>query len=138
MSDTVRIQAARNEQSKADKSDVLAKLRAKKPRRKDVQIMVDGEKLTLVFQAISLRELDALQSKHSPTVEQRSKGMIWNADTFPPALVAACSFEPKISEVEAKEMWTSDVWSMGELSYLYNTVEALCMEGMNVPFSETD
>ena len=137
-SSEVKIVAAQREQSKKSKKATLDLLRGKKPRSKTVTIQIDGEQVEMVFSAISSHELDALQAKHTPSTEQRAKGSSFNPDTFPPALVAACSVDPKITEEEAKEIWASDAWSMGELAYLFDTVSGLCTEGLNVPFTASD
>lgn len=137
MSD-VKIVAARNEQSKKSKKATLDLLKGKKPRSKTISIEISGEQVEMTFQAISSHELDALQAKHTPTTEQRVKGSSFNPQTFPPALVAACSVEPQLTEEDTKEIWESDAWSMGELAYLFDTVSELCTQGLNVPFTESD
>jgi hypothetical protein len=138
MSDTtVKIQAARNEQSEASKKSTLDRLKSKKPRRQTITLEVDGEELEMTFQAISYKELDALQAKHQPTQSQRVEGAIYNRNTFPPALIAACSVDPEISERDARDIWESEDWSSGELNTLFNAVSDLCMKGLNVPFTGT-
>jgi aspartate-semialdehyde dehydrogenase len=137
MSD-IKIQAARNEQSVADKASVLDKLKNKKRRTQTIKLEVNGEQLELTFQAISYAELDALQSKHQPTQQQRIEGAAYNRDTFPPALVAACSVVPHISEEDANEIWKSEEWSTGELTTLFETVSNLCMRGLDIPFTAAD
>lgn len=137
MSETIKIQAARNEQAAADKRSVLDKLKSKKRRTSKVTVEVDGEQLELLFEAISYKELDSLQAKHPPTQAQRIEGAAYNRNTFPPALVAACSVEPKISEAEARDIWQSDDWSSGELTTLFQAVSDLCLRGLDIPFTET-
>lgn len=137
MSDTIKIQAARNEQSAADKASVLDKLKNKKKRQQAVTVEVNGEQLELIFEAISYKDLDALQAKHPPTQQQRVDGAAFNRNTFPAALVAACSVDPKISESDARDIWASDDWSTGELNTLFNTVSDLCMKGLDIPFTAT-
>lgn len=138
MSDTtVKIQAARNEQSVADKMSVLEKLKSKKKRTQVIKVEVNGEQVELLFEAISYKDLDALQAKHPPTQQQRVEGAAFNRNTFPPALVAACSVEPKITESDARDIWSSDDWSTGELNTLFNAVSDLCMKGLDVPFTGT-
>jgi hypothetical protein len=134
---TVKIQAARNDQSVKDKKTVLQKLKSKKPRRQTIKLEVDGEELELVFQAISYKELDALQAKHTPTQQQRIEGASFNRNTFPPALIAACAIDPEMTEQDARDLWQSEDWSTGELNTLFNAVSDLCMKGLNVPFTET-
>lgn len=134
----IKIQAARNEQSAQDKLSVLDKLKLKKRRTQTLKMTVGEEEVELVFEAISAKELDALQAKHQPTQEQRTQGAAFNRNTFPPALIAACAVEPKISEADAREIWTSPEWSTGELNTLFDAVSTLCMKGLDVPFIGTD
>lgn len=133
----VKIQAARNEQSVQDKQSTLDKLLGKKRREETLKINVNGEEISLHFAAISYNELDKLQAKHPPTQDQRVNGATFNRNTFPPALIAACSVDPVISESEARTIWTSPDWSTGELNTLFDAVSALCMKGLDVPFTET-
>lgn len=134
-SKTVSIQRKQSAQSKKATLDLL---RGKKRRTREVEIQVNGEKVAMVFAAISAHDLDLLQGKHTPTVEQRARGMQFNPETFAPALVAACLTDPELSEADAKEIWESGAWSTGELSFLFDTASSLCMEGLNVPFTESD
>ena len=138
MTEAVKIVAKRQEQSKADKQATLDRLRSKKRRTKTISVQIDGEEMELTFAALSSHELDRLQSKHVPTTEQKARGLAFNPDTFAPALVAACSIEPELTETDTKEIWTSESWSTGELNYLFDTVSNLCMEGLNIPFTGTD
>jgi len=138
MSETsVKIQAARNEQSVQDKKSVLDQLKSKKRRSQTVTIDLNGSEVELKFEAISYKELDALQAKHPPTQDQRVNGASFNRNTFPPALIAACSVEPKITETDAREIWSSEEWSTGELNTLFDAVSGLCMKGLDVPFTAT-
>jgi len=134
----VKITAARQKQSENDKQSLLDKLKGKRPRRKTIAIDVSGEEVQMTFEAISAHELDKLQTKHKPTTEQRARGFAFNPNTFAPALVAACSVEPKLSLDDAREIWESEFWSTGELNQLFDTCSNLCMEGMQVPFTKSD
>lgn len=138
MPDTqIKIQAERNAQSVHDKKSLLDKLKSKRKRRLTIQLDINGEKLDLVFEAISYKELDALQAKHPATQAQRVEGASFNRNTFPPALIAACAVEPIMTESDAREIWGSDDWSTGELNTLFDAVSGLCMKGLDVPFTET-
>lgn len=135
MSENIKITAARREQSKASKSATLEQLKGKKPRRKTIKVVIEDNEVELTFQAISSTDLDKLQGKHTPTMDQKAKGFAFNPQTFAPALVAACSYEPKMTEEDTKEIWESEAWSTGELNVLFDTCSVLCMEGMTIPFS---
>lgn len=120
------------------KTSTLDLLKNKKPRTKTISIAVGEDEVEMTFKAISSHELDKLQSKHKPTMEQKARGFAFNVNTFAPALVAACSVEPELTEADAKEIWESETWSTGELNHLFDTCSSLCMEGMQVPFSKSD
>lgn len=134
MSDTpVKIAAARQAQSAADKQSLIERLRNKKRRQKELTVKLNGEDVTLIFQALSATELDKLRAKHPPTKDQIAQGLGVNMNTFQPALVAASLVDPKMSEDEARELWSSDYWSAGELAQLFETASAVCLEGMDIP-----
>jgi hypothetical protein len=91
---------------------------------------LEGHTFDITFRALPGDELDALIEEHPPTKEQRTK---WrkdnagnplaspprhNSDTFPPALVAACS---DLSEEDVKEVWHGDRFSMAERDSMYFT-----------------
>lgn len=137
MSDVKNTQL-RLDQSKASKKSTLEKLKSKKARTRTIEVVVDGETLEMTFRALSAHDLDALQAKHKPTMEQRGRGFAFNPNTFAPALVAACSVEPKMSEEDTEEIWNSEEWSSGELTQLFDACTSLCMEGMQVSFSKSD
>ena len=119
--------------SSASKRLSLELLKKKTVPARTVEIMLGGETFEWKFRAISGGRLDALQMKYPPTKEQRSRGMAFNPDKFGPALVAACSVEPELTEEEALEIWSSDEWTTGELNELFNTCTDLCMGGFQVP-----
>lgn len=116
----------------------LDRLMSKKLRTKEVEVNIGGDTLTWTFRAIPAHKLDELQAKHTPTKEQRARGMGFNPNTFAPELVALCSVDPELSKEEARDIWNSDEWSTGELNFLFDTCTNLCTEGFNVPFTESD
>lgn len=135
MTETVKITAARTEQSKADKAVLLDKLKGKRRRSTELTVMINGEPLTLRFEAISAQEMDKLRAKHPPTTKQRAEGAGVNFETFAPALVSACLVDPAMTEDDARELWASDYWSAGELNQIFETASAVCLEGMDIPLS---
>ena len=132
----IKITAAQQEQSKADKErvrDTLGLLKSKKRKTAELEIAVDGEAITLKFQAISAGELDKLRAKHPPTKTQQAAGQGINFETFQPALVAMCLVDPEMSEDDAREMWKSDYWSSGELNQIFEAASDVCLAGLDVP-----
>lgn len=136
MSTETRTLTVRQNQSKADKQATLEMLRGKRRRTKDLKFKIGDDEVVLKFQAISAKELDALRSRHKPTMDQKMEGMQFNPETFPPALISACLVQPVMTYEEAKEIWDSDDWSQGELATLFGTAMDLQTEGLNVPFTE--
>jgi len=135
MSD-IKITAAQQDQSKADKTatrDLLGLLKSKKRKTSELSITINDEPLVLKFQAISATELDKLRAKHPPTKAQVASGQGINFETFQPALVAATLVDPAMTEDEAREMWTSDYWSSGELAQIFEASSEVCLAGLDVP-----
>lgn len=135
MPENSEVVEARSKQRAASKRATLAKLKKKKRNEREVTINIDGDDLTLLFRAIGMQEYDDLLAKHPPTREQREQGAAYNALTFGPALVAAVSVEPKLTEEDTKEIWESGDWSRGDLGVLWETALAVNFEGFDVPFS---
>lgn len=97
----------------------------------------DGDVIDLVvnLRAIGAKDYDDLIAKHPPTAEQKKEGGSYNVDTFAPALIAACSHEPKLTPNEAAEIWNSPDWSRGEIMELFLASVEVCSKGLDVPFT---
>lgn len=96
-----------------------------------------GDVVSFSFRSIGRKAYDRLIEEHPPTEEQqknaREEGLAaglspqlsrlsWNADTFPPALIAAASVDPKITHEEAYELFhVSEDWNQAELTALFVT-----------------
>ncbi len=100
-----------------------------------------GAVATFTFRGIGRKAYEQLIEDHPPTEAQQKEAreagqaaglpaqfqrLKWNADTFPPALIAAASYEPKITPEEAWEIYhVSENWNDGELTSIFVTaVEA--------------
>ena len=84
------------------------------------------------------KTLKDLVEAHPPTTEQRKRGASYNIDTFAPALVAACSLEPRLTFEQAKELKDSPDWSGGEFGDIYGRAMAVCNAGLDIPFNARD
>lgn len=119
----------------------LADLKNKPRRKETVTIKVpdeDGDiiELSFVLQAIGHRAYDDLIAQYPPTEDQRIKDNAqYNPDTFGPALIAACSFDPQISPNEAAALWVSEEWSRGEVFELFQASIRVCNIGFDIPFT---
>ena len=141
MSNTeAKTQTARRKQSAQSKAATLELLKAKRPAETTFSIYIndeDGEQVevTLKYRAIGAKAYDKLVSKHPPKAEDRLEGASFDINTFAPALIAACSVEPEMTEEDAKEIWDSPEWSRGDLMVLFRNAVDLNNRGLDIPFS---
>jgi hypothetical protein len=97
------------------------------------------EKATVEFKmrAVPNKVVRRLMGEHPPTEEQKeawekemegeslpqaviNRGLSYNTDTYPPALIATCLIHPKMTADEVAEMiWDSDNWNEQEKSALF-------------------
>ncbi|MFF6963485.1 hypothetical protein ACFY9G_08920 [Streptomyces anthocyanicus] len=78
---------------------------------------LDAASEFLTFRALPRPVLEELISEHPPTEQQAEEGAIFNADTFPAALVAAASVDGMIRE-EAEELLNG--WSAPDANALWD------------------
>lgn len=121
----------------------LQMLLAKRNNKRTLKLYIedeDGEKqeISLTFTSIGSKAYDKLVSKHPPTAEQRLDGATYNPDTFAPALVSVCMTDPEITEAQAKQLWTSETWSRGDLMAMFGTAVGVNNQGSDIPFTERD
>lgn len=83
------------------------------------------------FQALSRRRYRELIDAHPP----KDKTGEWNPDTFPPALIAACSVEPKLTTEQAERIWSGDNWSAADSNRLFLVAWNLCEYGRGAVFT---
>lgn len=95
-----------------------------------------GNEVTLVvtLQSISSPAYDELLDKNPPSKEGRGRGELYNASTFIPSLIAACSLAPKLSYDQVRELIDSEEWSAGEMGSIFGAAWRLCQAGVDVPF----
>lgn len=128
-----------------DTSSAVAALLAKKPRTLSATVTVDpgppAVNVTLTFQALPRDEWRALIEAYPATDEQQNEAvqaqarqgiapskiqrLRWNADTFPPAAIAACCIEPAgLSLSDAEAIWSSPDYNDDELQRIFSAVLA--------------
>ncbi|MGD6751942.1 hypothetical protein [Streptomyces sp. BH105] len=78
---------------------------------------LDAASEFLTFRALPRPVLEELISEHPPTEQQAEQGAIFNADTFPAALVAAASVDG-MSREEAEELLNG--WSAPDANALWD------------------
>jgi hypothetical protein len=90
------------------------------------QAAKDDVVVTLRFRSIGRHAYDDLIRQHPPTPDQQDEAkeaggtLNFNPETFPPAVVAACLEEPRLSVDEVTEMWESAEWNQAELAELFS------------------
>lgn len=96
----------------------------------------DGETVErkITYQAISGKEFDKLLADHPPKGADREK-KLYNAATFEPALIAAVSLRPKMTEAQVEELLALDSWAAGEQATLFGQAYGICNADFSVAFS---
>jgi hypothetical protein len=116
----------------------LEDLKAKPRRTKEVDIPIGESVLSIVVGSINTKAYDDLVSEHPPSKKDKDSGAMWNVETFAPAVMAACTINPPMTEEQALELWNSDDWSRGELFDWFMACIDVCNSGMRVPTSASD
>jgi hypothetical protein len=88
-----------------------------------------------VFQGLGRGAYTDLLRAHPPTPEQETDAgaqLLWNTDTFPPALMAAACVEPTGTDLA---WWTRkyDDWGVGQVTRLWQTCMAAQAGVVEVP-----
>lgn len=128
---------ARVNQSQAAKRATLTKLRKKKRTEAERVYKIGGEEMSFLYRAIGAIEYDDLVTAYPPTLEQRSQGQPYNIHKFAPALLSKVVVEPKMSEEEWTEIWTSPDWNRGEVMSFFAECVDLCSTGLQLGPTET-
>lgn len=91
---------------------------------------LEADTVTLRFRSIGRKNYDRLVADHPPTDKQVEEHQAqfgqpapYNADTFPPALIAASCIEPKLTLTEVEQLF--DEWNAAELTELFATAVAV-------------
>jgi hypothetical protein len=109
----------------------------KPPRFRELDVhTTNGHSLSVRLRALSAKEYDDLIAQHPPTAAQKSKGNLFNPDTYAPALLAKVFDTPKLTTDEARSLYESPDWSSGEIGFLFMECVKLCNEGVDVPFNK--
>lgn len=90
------------------------------------------QSVKFVFRSIGRKTYERLVRENPPTEKQKKEAedrgdnpddLDWDAEKFPPLLVAATLVEPELTEEQVLEIFNSDDWSSTELSILYVTAQ---------------
>jgi hypothetical protein len=79
-----------------------------------------------IFKGLPDHEWDTLLDDHAPTKDQvtqaKKRGVDppkWNEDTFPQALVAACSFDPELTVEDVEQLFKAEQMNGAETGALF-------------------
>jgi len=105
---------------------------------KQIEALVEESKATEViftFKSIGRYRYDELVTAHPPTKDAKKEGAEFNADTFPPALVAESCVEPEMSLSDAAEIFASPDWNGAELRRIFFGALEVNTETGDIPLS---
>jgi hypothetical protein len=88
--------------------------------------------LTIRLRGIGRNRFRQLMNAH-PAPEEQESGGAFDLQTFPIALVAACSLDPVLTEDDAEEL--GDLITDGQWDQVFNAAWEACREADGVPFS---
>ena len=91
--------------------------------------------VTFVFKSIGRFRYDEIVTENPPTKEQKKEGAEFNADTFPPALVAESCIDPEMSLEDAVEIFASPDWNGAELRKIFFGALEVNTETGDIPLS---
>lgn len=126
--------AARDQDRLSNESD-----RAPQVQKQIDKLLKKAEKSIVVFTFKSIGRLnyDELVSEHPPSKDQKKDGADFNAETFPPALLAAACSDPEISLEEAVDMFDDPDWNNAELRALFFGALEVNTETGEIPLSKS-
>ena len=108
-------------------------LSRRRPRATITVDLDDGETAELVFEALGRREYDSLVELH-PRRDDKA-GWAFDLDSFAPALISACSVEPKLTVEQAESLFNE--WETALSRELFLSVLEINTSRPSVPKGST-
>lgn len=105
---------------------------------KQVDSLVEESRDTervFTFKSVGRFRYDELVLANPPTKEQKKDKAEFNADTFPPALVAESCVDPEMSLEDAVEIFASPDWNGAELRKIFFGALEVNTETGDIPLS---
>jgi len=145
----VEYEKARQDERGQTNADLSMPIRSQRLLRKLEQLVAESEESEqqFKFKALGRHDYEALVAKHPPRPEDhaeaasvaeqtgsRASKAEWNYETFPPALIAASSLEPTMTESEATDLWNDSDWNGAELVKLFQTALIVNSAPGDIPF----
>ena len=92
-----------------------------------VEIEVDRKACSFTLRALGGGAWRALVKEHPPTKEHTEAGLDFNAETFPPAVLVACSVDPELNLEQAT--WLVENLPLQQFETLWTSAFLLCVNG---------
>ena len=89
----------------------------------ELEADIAASEFTFTFQALPRGEYIALVAKHPPQADDKDSGLPFHAETFTPALLAACAVEPAMTVDEADQVLGA--LSAGQFDKVWTAVVAV-------------
>lgn len=99
-------------------------------RIRDLETQIADATVSFRFRALPRSKYRALEAAHPG---RDGKAEAWNPDTFAPALIAACSVDPVMSDADVARLL--DTLNAGQTEALFEGAWTACNEAPKVPFS---
>lgn len=97
---------------------------------RDLEERITEQTVSFRFRAIPRSKYRELESAHPGRPDKQEA---WNPETFAPALIAACSLDPKMSDADVHRLM--DHLNAGQAEALFEAAWTACNEAPRVPFS---
>lgn len=95
----------------------------------------ENVRLQIDLEAVDGPTWDHLVDLHPPKTEHSRKGLSWNPDTFPAALLERTVVSPRLSFDQWQSIKDLPNWSSGEYGQLFNAALGIAQSGFTVPFT---
>lgn len=95
----------------------------------DLEVQIDASRVPVRFRGMGRNLYKELERKHP---DPDNDG-VWNTETFPPALIAACAVDPKMTPEQVNELLT--LVTEGEYQRLFQGAYMACNDANDVPFN---
>lgn len=103
----------------------------------ELQDAMEEDKVVFLFRDPGRQKFDALVDAYPPSDEDRKeKQYQWDPEKFLPALLSLTAIDPKLTDVEATEIYNE--WGRGDVEALFNAALQACLEQASVPFIRRD
>jgi hypothetical protein len=111
-----------------------------KPKTRDTFTLYVGsgeerQEIEMTVEALSMKDYDKLLSKFPPSEEEKARGLTYELEKFAPALIAACLVDPELTPAQARQLWSSENWSRGDVEGLFSKVLTVNHRESTVPFN---